>query len=247
MTLKEHYGISLPKNTLRNITLKHSQQIGKQQKKQLKTQSEEAKPFIILETDGCMIPIVEAIPEKQEEDQKKHKKLCFHEARLTLAHAQEKPLIVFSGTLNTVNVTGQHMVWCINRIGRDGQTYLHCVGDGKPWITSQLEKNFDLSGNDPALQSAVNRVDPLVSQSTLCRLENRAERNSSDTLPPLNRKSGCSGGFLRPMLRILNTFRCSTWADRFCYRGTLYTNAVSRRISQSKISNIFCCIDVSIV
>ena len=32
--------------------------------------------------------------------------------------------------------------------------------------------------NDPALQSAVNRVDPLASQSTLCRLENRAERQT---------------------------------------------------------------------
>ena len=39
-------------------------------------------------------------------------------------------------------------------------------------------------------------------------------------LPPLNRKSGYSGGFLRPILGILNTFRCSTWADRFCDRGT---------------------------
>ena len=33
--------------------------------------------------------------------------------------------------------------------------------------------------NDPALQSAVNRVDPLASQSTLCRLENRTDRQAA--------------------------------------------------------------------
>ena len=143
MKLKEHYGISLPKNAPRNIMLKHSQQIEKQQKKQLKNQSEEAKPCIISETDGCMIPVVEPIPEKQEEDQRKHKKLCFREAR-TLAHAQEEPLIVFSATLNTVNITDQHMTWCINRVGRDSQTYLHwstlnCQSAGKKfWSTGNL-------------------------------------------------------------------------------------------------------------
>ena len=32
--------------------------------------------------------------------------------------------------------------------------------------------------NDPAIQTAVNRFSPLASQSTLCRLENRADREA---------------------------------------------------------------------
>ena len=52
--------------------------------------------------------------------------------------------------------------------------------------------------------------------------------HQASAAPPL---SGYGGGFLRPMPRILNTFRCRTCADRTIYRGTLYTITVPQWIS----------------
>lgn len=58
----------------------------------------------------------------------------------------------------------------------------------------------------------------------------------SDILPPPS--LAMDGGFVRPMLRILNTSRYRTCADRTFCRGTLYESAVSQQVSSGTMAKI---------
>ena len=92
--LQEHYGIEVPIECARRITEQHAHQsLAYMDQSEL---GEPGKASIVAEMDGCMVPIVdnesEQPPEIQSEDQdakvdkRKHKRLCFREYRLGLAH-----------------------------------------------------------------------------------------------------------------------------------------------------------------
>ena len=56
--LEEHYGISLPRSTIRNMTEQHGQRMYEQAKQHRDYPELEGCETLILETDGSMIPIV---------------------------------------------------------------------------------------------------------------------------------------------------------------------------------------------
>jgi PleD family two-component response regulator len=110
-------------------------------------------------------------------------------------------------------------------------------------LQDELKKSnqllLELSNTDP-LTNLFNRR---CLMETLNREFERSKRTKNslsliivdidhcDILPPLNRCHDSSGGFLRPVLIQFGTFRCSTCADMWRCRGTLYANALSERIS----------------
>lgn len=138
--LKEHYGIQLPNAAPRSITLKHASKIALQQSKNRGQQSGPAKSCVISETDGSMVPIV-SIDVKQS-DRRKKKMLHYREARLTLAHEKGSTTPIFSGTFKDTKIAGKHLADCVNRVGKNKKTHIHCVGDGAPWISNQVEEHF---------------------------------------------------------------------------------------------------------
>lgn len=138
--LKEHYGISIPFSAPREVTVKHAVNIMKLQQERMGRDKKAAKDCVISETDGSMVPIVKTNDKQQ--DKRKQKTVCYREARLTLAHAKGSISPVFSATFKDVDITGEHIAHCIQRVGLDKQTRIHCVGDGAPWISEQIEKQF---------------------------------------------------------------------------------------------------------
>jgi hypothetical protein len=66
----------------------------------------------------------------------------YREARLTLAHEHQADQPLFSATLGSVKQAGQHIIHCVQAVGANDQTKIHCVGDGAPWIADQMEKQF---------------------------------------------------------------------------------------------------------
>lgn len=138
--IKEHYGIDLPDSSSRTITLKHAEAIHAQQSSVLGEQKGSACTSIVSETDGSMVPVVSI--DANQVDHRKGKTPHYREARLSLAHAKDSKDLVFSGTMGDPNEAGKHLAHCVERVGKDKHTHLHCVGDGAPWISDQVEKRF---------------------------------------------------------------------------------------------------------
>ncbi len=108
--LKEHYGIAVPVSAIRTITEGQAGQIHAQLELQTTLPARGVK-WVIAETDGSMIPLVEtAAPATVEPggDRRKTRQVRWKEVRLSLAHAQGTVTPTFAATL------GSRMRWVSN-------------------------------------------------------------------------------------------------------------------------------------
>ncbi len=137
--LQEYYGIKIPESGIRNTTLTHAAKIKDLQEEKRNDIVSDESENVISETDGSMVPIVQT---GTEGDRRKHKRLIYREAKLTLAHKKGSKSPVFSATFGHANEAGKHMLYCVRRVGIGKKTKVHCVGDGASWIAEQAEKNF---------------------------------------------------------------------------------------------------------
>jgi hypothetical protein len=147
--MKEHYGIEVPKESVRLMTEFHGKQM--MLKESWQSNRPAAQETIIAETDGCMVPLVEykEIPAEKttDWDRRKHKDYAYRELKLSLAHAKGSVTPVFGGTMGTPVDSGKQLLRCVERVGLDQKSYVHCVGDGAPWIVNQVEEQFGKQGH----------------------------------------------------------------------------------------------------
>ncbi len=88
-----------------------------------------------------MIPIV--VPKKSSaKNRKKSKEVMYKEARLTLAHASNSDTTIFSAIIGEPTEVGKHIRFCIDKAGCGGNSRVHAVGNGAPWIADQIEVQF---------------------------------------------------------------------------------------------------------
>lgn len=146
--LNEHYGISLSVSTVRNITETHAYHI---HERRLQERVEEyptvtGRDYVIVETDGSMVPIV--VTDKNAEDRRKGKKHTWKEARLSIAHVPGDTTLKFGVEFQeSVDEAGKVLFDCACRAGFGRGTYLHSVGDGATWISGQVKKQFGSQGH----------------------------------------------------------------------------------------------------
>ena len=139
--LQEHYGIEIPLSCARDLTLKHAAAFKKLSDESLCDKKSQAKATVISETDGSMVPVVLTKKSKdKKQDGRKNKSVFYREARLTMAHEKGSRSPIFSGTLGNADLAGKHMLHCVQRVGMDGKTKIHCVGDGAAWIASRVDE-----------------------------------------------------------------------------------------------------------
>jgi hypothetical protein len=139
--LAEHYGITIPVSTARQITEGHGAHM-------LEQQDRVALPVLTLgcrqqigEIDGSMVPIV-TIGEAAG-DKRKQKTLQWQEARLVLVHAQGSVTPKFAATFGgSVQDTGHALLSCAVAAGFGSTTQVHGVGDGAVWIAEQFTATF---------------------------------------------------------------------------------------------------------
>lgn len=145
--LAEHYGIQVPDSAARIITEYHAAQMTDQKIYQIQQPRAEV---VIGESDGSLIPIVEISSEMEgaePTDRRKKRKVCWKEARLSLAHAQGSTTPCFAGTLESVETAGKQLLICVRCAGAHDETQVHCVGDGARWIADQVEEQFGAHGH----------------------------------------------------------------------------------------------------
>jgi hypothetical protein len=146
--LKEHYGIDVPIDMIRKITEYNATEIKGMERKRSLYKEAPAQPVVIAEIDGSMIPLAEIDQEKlaEKKDRRKCRTLEYHEAKLSLAFKPGSRDRKYAGTLDGVKEAGKQLRSCVECIGMDNKTKVHCVGDGAPWIVEQVEEQFGANG-----------------------------------------------------------------------------------------------------
>lgn len=146
--LKEHYGIEVPSSAVRTITEAHAGLIPAQEPERPPLPAQ-GVTWVIAETDGSMIPIVDTGPPQTEGaggDRRKTRQVRWQEARLSLAHAHGSVTPRFAATFGAPEVVGEQLRDCALRVGFGLTSRVHSVGDGAPWIADQVHQVFGPQG-----------------------------------------------------------------------------------------------------
>lgn len=146
--LKEHYDIDVPVDIIRKITECQAAEIKALEEQGFFQKEAQAQAVVIGEMDGTMVPIVEIDRTKVEgkKDRRKCRILKYREARLSLAFKPGSRERKYAATFGDAKETGVQLKKCVSRIGMDGRTKIHCVGDGATWIADQVEEQFGSNG-----------------------------------------------------------------------------------------------------
>ena len=146
--LKEHYGIEVPVSAVRTITEAQARHIHAQEHFQTSLPAQ-GVAWVIAETDGSMIPMVDTVPPQTGAaggDRRKTRQVRWQEARLSLAHAQGSGTPRFAATFGAPDVVGEQLRDCAIRVGFGLTSRVHSVGDGAPWIADQVHQVFGPQG-----------------------------------------------------------------------------------------------------
>lgn len=167
--LLEHHGVSVPISSAQGITQGHAQSILDAQSLETEFRTGTAVAFLITQMDGSMIPIVETTPSKRDTepvDRRTTRKIGWAEARLGFSRTPEQTLPIFGATLGSVGDAGAQLLHGAIRAGLGIETFVHGVGDGAPWIATQVEVRF----GDPGryLLDFYHLCDYLADASRVC-------------------------------------------------------------------------------
>ena len=136
----------MPETAIRLVTEKHGKamlEMQRQEPSELPFRSGVA--MLIAETDGSMVPVVEiaeSAPGEPPVDRRKNRKLDWKEGRLSLVRPPGSVTPIFKATMGTVDEVGKQLWQSAIRAGAGNETRFHCVGDGAPWITNQVDLQF---------------------------------------------------------------------------------------------------------
>jgi hypothetical protein len=147
--MKEHYGIEVPISAARKLTQEHGNAMLADEPVRELRQS--GARCVIAEMDGSMIPIVSIETEekgrKTNSDKRKQRHLEWREARLSVARDPRSISAHYRATMGDPDQAGLQLVECVAEAGGGKSTRLHSVGDGAPWIVTQVKKRFGEQAN----------------------------------------------------------------------------------------------------
>lgn len=147
--LREHHGISVPISSAQAMTLRHAQAVLQAEQLEQEMPSLGQAACLIVEMDGSYIPIVTTNVKGRrtpKQDHRKTRTLSWMEARLGLCHPEDQKTIRFGATLGPPEQAGDQLLDCAIRSGAGEKTYIHAVGDGAPWIATQVGSCFGEPG-----------------------------------------------------------------------------------------------------
>jgi hypothetical protein len=136
--LKEHYGMEINSESIRQQTLRHGKAIGA-----IAPVPHPAAKELVTEMDGSLIPVVQ--PAKSG-DRRKNKTLVWREVRVCCARTVGKESPVYGATLGTLESCSLLWEQTARSAGLNPKAYVHGVGDGAPWILEKFKENFAEQG-----------------------------------------------------------------------------------------------------
>lgn len=137
--VREHYGIRVPEQAVRQITQDHAQRLEAEQEIRTSLPQQSGVEQLIGEMDGTLVPVVTTQPSA---DRRRTRQVEWQEARVCLARQPGSVTPRFGATLGSVEQAGDRLLDCVIRAGGGQRTQMHCVGDGARWIVEQVELKF---------------------------------------------------------------------------------------------------------
>lgn len=143
--VEELLGLAISKSTFRQVTLKHADAIGNEQR-QKEDRSYRSKPAIgakqlVAQADGSMVRIV---PSGLKRNANRPRE--WREIRLVSVQAMgaEKP--AYAASMESVERSGRQWGRAALEAGIGLQSQVHVVSDGAPWIEKQSREVFGSQG-----------------------------------------------------------------------------------------------------
>lgn len=139
----EHYGFELSSTAVAKITREIASEA--------KTFNAESKtgdgraPLLVAQIDGSMVPVVEygKPSEEQRNKGRKHNRHChWREFRLCTVSDPRDTSTYYGVVQGSPLEAGCMMYQCCRKKGMGGNTRIHGVADGAPWIAEQYEVQF---------------------------------------------------------------------------------------------------------
>lgn len=144
--VQEHYGVSVSVSRVHAVTLHHAHVLAAPTPEPVRTLPARGAERIVGEADGTMAPLVDTTAAPPGTDRRKHRKVCYQEARLVAACAQGSATTHYGATLHDVADTGLRWAQCVKAAGWGLNTQIHALGDGAPWIAEQARIQFGAQG-----------------------------------------------------------------------------------------------------
>ena len=137
--IREHYGIDVPVEAVRQHTLRHGKAIATL----CETRPEPPAQTLITQMDGSMIPVMQP---GSGADARKGRSLFWREARLCSARVEGQTTTLYGATLGSVETASWLWRATAQAAGLGDRTHVHGVGDGAPWIVDKFQENFGAQG-----------------------------------------------------------------------------------------------------
>ena len=144
--VQEHYGVSVPVERVRTVTLHHAHALASPAPLPVRTLPASGAAYIVAEADGTMLPIVDTSAAPPGADRRKFRQVYYQEARLAAACAQGSATTHYAATLHDVTDTGLRWAQCVQAAGWGLNSQIHGIGDGAPWIAEQARVQFGAQG-----------------------------------------------------------------------------------------------------
>ena len=144
--VQEHYGVSVPVERVRTVTLHHAHALAAPAPQPVRTLPAHGAERIVAEADGTMVPIVDTSAAPPGADRRKYRQVRYQEARLVAAQAHGTVTTHYGATLHDVTDTGLRWAQCVHAAGWGLNTQIHALGDGAPWIAEQARIQFGAQG-----------------------------------------------------------------------------------------------------
>ena len=178
--VREHYGIAVPVEAVRQHTLRHGKAIAGW----IPTAPKVPAQTLITQMDGSMIPIMQP---GAGEDARKGRKLFWREARLCCAGVAGQISPLYGATLGGVETASLLWRQTAQAAGLGERTHVHGVGDGATWIVHQFTENFGNQGRylldfyhvSEYLAAAAQAIKPQKPQEWLHHQQGRLLENKS--------------------------------------------------------------------
>ena len=158
---KEHYGIDVSINAIRQITELHAANINEKEEmlyQEVISKQSKTDGIIISEIDGSMVPIVEiVIPDDKKADEldlRKHRTLLYKEARLAMSHQQGSVTPVYAATMGDVDEAGKQLRITAEVAGMGSKTKIHGVG-----LVSQIKSILVLMHGGRVMEKLISNLD----------------------------------------------------------------------------------------
>ncbi len=138
--MREHHGLQVRAEAVRQETYRHARVMA-----QLVPAPRPPSAALVAQIDGSMIPILQ--PVQDVPDKRRARAIDWRELKACLARDQNSRSPLFGATLASVQVAGLLWRQTAEQAGLTGQSRVHAVGDGAPWIVAQAREQFGPQGS----------------------------------------------------------------------------------------------------